>query len=357
MKKILILLTIIFLLSGCYDYVEINDLVIISGMIIDYKNNKYEITSQIIENESETKVKVYTTTCDNIDECLFKISKLSNKDIFISHLKTLILTESLILNKKDFYDYFLRETKSKMNFNVYFIEDKYKEDILNIYKDNNGSALYIKELMNFNNNIFSSSTPITFLDLIYRKLEYGIEPIYPNLKVIKNNNETVLYLDEIITYNDNNKKITLNDTNGIYYNIIKNKLGKTVINIPCDKNTFSVLIENSKSSFKLNKNGFNINTNLKVKINSYNCKYDLDNPKDIDTLSKLINNHIKNNIEDVINIAKENNVDFIGIGNYIYKHNKKYFDFKNDNWNNHLKEINVNIKVKTIINSIGELKK
>ena len=58
MKKTIILILSIFMLYGCYDYVEINNLVIISGMLIDYKDNNYYITSQIIENENETKINV-----------------------------------------------------------------------------------------------------------------------------------------------------------------------------------------------------------------------------------------------------------------------------------------------------------
>ena len=41
MKKIIIMLISIFLLSGCADYVEINDLAIISGIAIDYENDLY----------------------------------------------------------------------------------------------------------------------------------------------------------------------------------------------------------------------------------------------------------------------------------------------------------------------------
>ena len=147
MKKGIILLLIILLMSGCYDYVEIDDLVIISGMVIDYKDNKYEISSQIIENEAKTKVKAYTTTCNTIDECIFKLSKLSNKDIFISHLKVLILTENTINNKKDYYDYFLRDTKSKMNFFVYYADSKYAKDILVTCVYNKKYDRYIKKIM------------------------------------------------------------------------------------------------------------------------------------------------------------------------------------------------------------------
>jgi Ger(x)C family germination protein len=356
MKKLLILFAIIFLLTGCNDYVEIDDIIIISGMLIDYKNNMYEVTSQVIENETKTKIKVYTTTCNNIDECIYKISKISNKDIFISHLKVLILTESTIKNDKNFYDYFLRETKSKMNFYVYYVDEQYKDEILNIYKEDKGSSLYIKDLMDFNSKIFSSSTPISFLDYMQMKLEYGINPIYPNLKIKDSNDNKIIYLENIIVFNDNYNKITLNDNEGIFYNILKNKTNKTILNIPCKDKDFSIIVDDVNTKYNWDNNTFNIKINLKSNINSYNCELDLNNPQNIDKLSNIANKYIKDNIHNIINIAKENNVDFIGIGSYIYKHDKNYFDFKNNNWNNNLKNIETNIEVKTIINSIGEIK-
>lgn len=357
MKKVLILLCLILLMSGCYDYVEIDDLVIISGMLIDYKDNKYEVTSQVIENESETKIKVYTTKCLEIDGCIFELSKISNKDIFISHLKVLILTESTINNGKDYYDYFIRNTKSKMNFYIYYIDDKYKNDVLNIYKNDKGSALYIKDLMEFNNKIFSSSTPVSFLDLIYKKLEYGIEPIYPNLKIKENNNEKILYLENLITFNDKKEKIILNDTEGIFYNLITNKLIKTVITIPCDKNDFTLILNDVKTKYKWENSILKINTQIKAKINNYTCEYDLDKPNNIKKLSKLTNEYINQNINYLIKKEISNNVDFLGFGLYIYKHDKNYFDFKNNNWNDNLNKINFKVKSNTTINSIGEMRK
>ena len=122
MKKIILLIAI-FLLGGCYDYAEIDDLGIIVGLIIDYKDNKYEITSQILEQKNETKIKLYKTTCNQIDECLSDISKQASKEIFISHLKILLLTENTIKKDINYYDYFLRNPKSKMNFYIYYIDD------------------------------------------------------------------------------------------------------------------------------------------------------------------------------------------------------------------------------------------
>ena len=46
--KILILISTIFTLSGC-NYMELNKLAIVSALGIDYKDNKYEITAQVMD--------------------------------------------------------------------------------------------------------------------------------------------------------------------------------------------------------------------------------------------------------------------------------------------------------------------
>ena len=354
MKKV-ILITLLFLLTGCYDYVEINDLVIVTGMLIDYQKDEYVITTQVIENENKSEIKVFKTKGETIEECLSELSKLSNKDIFISHLKVLILTENTIKSNTQYYNYFLRDSKSKMNFYIYYVDDKYKDDILNIYKDNSGSALYLKNLMEFNNKIFSSSTPVSFLDLMYRKYEYGINEVYPNLIIKENNGEKVLYLQDIILFNDK-EKIVLNDIEGIYYNMITNNIKRTTINIPCDNNEFTISINDSKTKNKWHKNIFYIDTSLTSTITSYSCNYDLDEPNTSDKLSKIVNEYIKDNMEKLISKSKKNKIDFLGIGNYIYKHDNKFFNFKKDNWNDKLQEINIHINIDTTINSIGEMR-
>ncbi len=350
MKKILLILSI-FLLTGCYDYTEINKLAIISGMIIDYQDNEYVITSQVIQNEKESNIRVVTTKGKSIDECVSKISKSLNKNIFISHLKVLLLTESIIKNDIEYEDYFLRNSKSKMNYYVYYIDDKYKDKIFLNNINDKASSLYLKDLTDFNNDIYSSSNKLTFLDLMYKKLNYGIEPIYPNITMEDKN----ISLNDLVLFK-NNEKITLNNEESIFYNIITNNTNKTTLTIPCDNDNFSIELNNIKTKYKWN-NKFNINIKFDAKINSYNCKYKLQNNKTTNKLSKLVNNYINKKSKDVVNIAVNNKIDFIGIGNYIYKHDSKYFDFKKNDWNDHLDKINIKINTDSIIKSIGEMRK
>ena len=193
MKKIIILFILILSLTGCKDYVEINDLAILTGIVIDYKDNMYEVTAQLIVNDKDSNIEVFKTKSNSINEAIAELSKLSNKELFISHLKVLIVTDTVIKENIDFKDYFLRSSKSKMNFYVYVIDNEISDKVLNVYKENDGSSIYLEKMMKFNQNIFSSSTPLKFSDYAYYTYEKGYNLIYPKIKIVKNNNKEVLY--------------------------------------------------------------------------------------------------------------------------------------------------------------------
>ena len=200
MKKIIIPLILILSLSGCKDYIEINDLAILTGIVIDYKDDMYEVTAQLIVNDKDSKIEVFKTSSSSINEAIAELSKLSNKEVFISHLKVLIVTDRIIKKDIDFKDYFLRSSTSKMNFYIYVIDNDISDKILNVYKENNGSSIYLEKMMKFNQNIFSSSTPLKFLEYAYYTYEKGYNLIYPKIKIVKNNDKEVLYLSNLTSF-------------------------------------------------------------------------------------------------------------------------------------------------------------
>ena len=112
------------------------------------------------------------------------MSKLTNKKVFIPHLKVLIITDNILKSDIDYYDYFLRNSKSSMNFFVYYTNSNIKDKIFRI---NDKTALHIEKMLEFNKQIFSSSTPLSFIDLVYKKLEPGVDIIYPRIEIVNNN--------------------------------------------------------------------------------------------------------------------------------------------------------------------------
>ena len=354
MKKILLVICLL-LCTGCSDYVEINDLVIIPGMIIDYNEDQFEITSELILNDTKSTIKVVTTNCEMIDKCLSDISNESNKNILMSHLKVLILTKDVVKNNIDFYDYLLRSSKSKMNYDVFVIDKKYIKDLFKIKTNSEGVSLYIEELNIFNKNLISSSISLPFIDLVYKNLEPGLDPIFPNINIKKDKNgENNIYLENLVFFKDK-KEIIFNENESINYNILTNNVGRSVLDFKCDDGSFSINIDRIKTQKKWIDETINFNIEMIADVNNYKCKYDLDDKNTIDILNKLTEKELKSSLNKVINISKENNYDFLGIGNYIYKHNKKYYDKNRKDWN--IKNIKTNINIDVSINSIGETRR
>ena len=55
MKKFILLLLIPLFLGGCYDYNGLNDLAIISGIAIDYEDDEFKVTFEVISTKKKEK--------------------------------------------------------------------------------------------------------------------------------------------------------------------------------------------------------------------------------------------------------------------------------------------------------------
>ena len=95
MKKYLILI-IIFFLTGCSSYIELNDLAIIDTISIQKEDNNYKLTisyiEEIEENNLNPQTKIIETKDTNINQLFNDLSLKINKKIYLSHLN-LFLTE------------------------------------------------------------------------------------------------------------------------------------------------------------------------------------------------------------------------------------------------------------------------
>ncbi len=151
-KKIIFLILLIFLSSGCSSYTELNDLSIVNTLAIDYKDNKYELTLQIIEgiNNDESIEKEITTLSSSeksLEESFNKLYINSKKKLYLSHIDLLILTEDAINNNLiEITTNFLENNEYRNNFNVVLLKDiplkefmekkVLAEDINNLVKTN-----------------------------------------------------------------------------------------------------------------------------------------------------------------------------------------------------------------------------
>ena len=68
MKKIFVLFTLILFLGGCSDYKEVNEMAIISGIGLDYNENGFAVTLEVLNekvDKKDGKISTYTRTAQD----------------------------------------------------------------------------------------------------------------------------------------------------------------------------------------------------------------------------------------------------------------------------------------------------
>lgn len=378
MKKILIIISFIFLLGGCYNYHELNDYAIATGMAIDYKNKKYEV-SIIISNSPKSNSEsssgnyqtvVYSGKGETIYDAIKEIGLISPKEIYLGHISVVVLSEDLAkkgINSS--LEFLLQEPRSKKNFYVILSKNTDAKNVLSITTPLTG---FPSETLSTNiretEDLQGAVVTTDFSTLLYYLVNDGINPVMNGFKIIGNrkkganasNTETNLPKAYVKLTNlgifKNDKLIawaTKDESRGI--NIINNKIRELYIQIDCDQGHIVVATEKMNIVKTVNKKG-NATIDVKGKgaINEITCNIDLTKQETIKKIEQKINNKVKYFIKKGINVSKKYSTDIFGIGfKYSKEYPKKYKNIKN--WNKYYKNIKFKENVDIRLNNTGSI--
>lgn len=372
MKKLIILITLITpIITGCYNYREINDLAIVTALSIAKENEEFKITAQVINSKKETDASTanqpdfitYTNKNKSIQETLRYMILESPKKIYGAHLQILILDESLA--KEDItetLDFFFRDPEIRK---VFFVLIGKQEEILNVITPlDTISSQNITDSLEASNKYLGLSNLITFHDLMNIYLEKKQEIALPSVEVKgsieegkedkniqKTQTDATLFISNIAVFKDNKMLGYLTQEESIAYNIIKNNITHTIINTKYDDGYITHEILKLTSEIKANpkKNKITINIKGRSSITEVNTKTNITTEENIKKVEKKLNTEIETLIKNSIkNINKKYNSDIYGFEEIFYKTNYKYYNKIKDKW---YKEIfnNIEIEVKSNI--------
>lgn len=201
MKKNILLILLIFMLSGCFNYTEINDLELVNGIYMDYKDGNYTMIFNTDEDILSSGKSV-SETFRNFEESL-------SKRAYYAHIKVLIISSNIINEHyDDVMNYILRNNEFRNNF--YLVVSN---NISNI------KSAYIKNLISNNSDVITSPIFKKVLTT-YLKDDEVILPFIENDKITgsivkKKNNIKHFNLDETRLY----KIIKNTNPNIVYKNL------------------------------------------------------------------------------------------------------------------------------------------
>lgn len=366
MKKLLLLIPIIILLTGCYNYRELNDLAIVSALSISKDNDNFKVTVQIVNPKKEQDTSssnepdfiTYKSEGLSLQEAFRIIVKESPKKIYAAQMQILIIDESIAKNNlKDILDFFARDPEIRNEFHVLIGKD---EDILEILTplDNISSQNIMESLMS-NNKYLGYANLITFNDLISNYQNDNIELALPSIE-LKGNKEkgdkeetleksvsdASVIVSNIGVFKNNKLLGYLTEKESLAYNFIMNNITNTIITNNYNNNKYivnEIISSKTKLEATPKENKIKITLEGKAAISELNYNIDLTKEKNIKKVQKDLNNNIEKLIENSIkNINEKYNSDIYGLKDLYYKTDAKYFKEIKDVWDT---EIFNNIKI------------
>jgi spore germination protein KC len=337
MKKILILLFFIFISTGCYDYKELDNLAIISGIAIDYnqEENEYNITFEILNDdkiaenlESSNKTYYVNGSGKNITDAFNNTALEINKIPYYSHIKVMIVSEEILKNhSEDIIDYIIRNSYITNMFYMTVSKDYNASEIIqSTSTENRVISESIYKLIDNTDLGNSLSVKINFEDYV-STLVNPMQDVYLPTVTLEDNK---LKLQGIAIFDDNEIKNILNYNESQTLNVLFNENKNAYYEISCDNNENEIIdVYKQKINYKITKNKAVLNINLMAKIEENQCNYDLKDTNTYKKLEKKFNNVLKDDILKLLNNLKQNNSDVLGINYMYFKNNNKTLNFNN----------------------------
>ena len=331
MKKFILLLLIPLFLGGCYDYNGLNDLAIISGIAIDYEDDEFKVTFEVIstkkEGETSGSSNTYyvTSSGDNIVYAFTNAANKMDKVPYFEHVEMVVFSKNVAQEYlEDCIDYLIRTERLRNEFYAAISDTKAEELLSASSKNHPIVSNYLVQLLEFNNETYNAAYYIQFTKTVNSMLSEGEDAMLPIFKA----NDDKIELTGLGVFKDFKLVETFNNEEASVINLLNNFNVESIhFNMTCDNNKTIVIADyNSKVSIEPGKDKLNVKAAINARISEETCGYDL---KDADTYKELENKFtkvIEKKMDNVLKKLQENKSNALNIGkSYYNKYREKDF--------------------------------
>lgn len=390
MKKIkyLSILLLIPLLSGCYNYRELNELAITTALSIDYSDNNFNVIVEVINptkqqdavSANNSPFVNYYSSAPTLQEAFRNIVLDSPRQLYAAQLEMIILSEDIAKSHiPEVLEYFSREPESRTE--VKFIIARGDESTKSLTIQTlltSFSSSNIIQSLEVQRKVLGLTSVYTLNELLNMYLDPTLEINLPSIVVEGNINEgneknnittsTPNALTKINTtaiFKDNKFIGYLTEEESKMHSLITGNTNESIItlNYQDNYNVFELYRIKTSISPSIKENKITLNINGKARIKEIHSNINITSTKEVDKINKALNKHIEAIIKDNFNSIRESyNTDIFGFRQSFYKDNPKYYNthYKNtwykETFPNLTLEVKSNIKLYEKGNTLGGIK-
>lgn len=387
MKKIKYIILLLPLLSGCYNYRELNELGITTAVSIDYKDNNFILIAEVVNPIKQQDVSAsnnspfvnFTSVAPSIQEAFRNTVLESPRQLYLSQLEIILVSEEIINNHlEEFLEFFSREPETRTEIKVIIAKTEESTKGITIQSLlTNFSSSNILESLEVQNKLLGLTQEVTINELLNMYLDPNLEIVLPSMilygssdigdekeNITTSTPKTLVKVGTTSVIKDGKILGYLSEEESKMVNLINGNLTKTILKIPYEDGYVVFEPNRIKTKQKLNikDNKITIEISGFSKIKEFHTNKNIKNMKTVEELNKYFNKEIENMIKDNFNKIREKyNTDMFGFQELYYRTDHKYFKKYCSNWYettfpNIELEVKSNIKLYEKGNTLGGIK-
>lgn len=349
MKRLILLIPILCLLTGCYNYRELNDLAIISGVSVSKDGEMYKITAEIVNPKKEqdtssgkeTDYVIYEGMGKSMQEAFRNIVKESPQKLYGAQMDILIIEEETAREGiGDIIDFFARDPEIRSEF---FVLISKTDDPLKIVTPLvNVTSKNISKSLEATNTYLGTANLITYHQLLNDYLNPYLEIALPSVEIVGDEeigetNENIEsstadasnIISTMTVFKDGKMIGYLDEQESLGYNIIMNNSKTALIRNEYENDKFIVNeIIDSSTEMKADIKNKKVTISIKgtATISDVNYKIDLEDEKEMAEIQEDFNKNIEELVKNTIESTNgKYNSDIYGFKDLFYKTKPKEF--------------------------------
>lgn len=380
MKRLLIGLFIILLLTGCWNRRELNEIAITYGLGIDKDGDDFVVTAQVINPEqvsgqkgsgaggTRSPVILHEERDKTVLGAIRKLSRTASRKIYVAHLYILVFGEEFAkAGIGDALDLIVRDQEFRTDFYVFIAKGSTAKDILATATPFAVSpAQEIYDRLHYSNRHYNPTKATGIRELLTNTSAEGIEPVVQSLLYKKSDvepvqqigsgpvpepplptgNIAVLERDQLVGW--------LNETQADTYNTVTNNIKHAVSQFLCDEDQYGAIEStNVKATLKPEYQvtpKMNIDIKLTGKINELDCEQFTTTPQKIRELENIISKYLEEmHTSNIKKVQEDIGVDIFGFGREFFRKKPQIWKQLKNNWSETFSQLEVDINVKVRI--------
>lgn len=358
------------ILTSCWDYTEINQHAIVTGVAIDKGSDGhgYSITVEVVDlrgavKEAKIQSKSIESQGKTLQDAFRNVIKVSGKTLYWSHVEIIIIGKNIAKHGVlPIIDMIHRQYQPRLSIHILISKEETAREMLSQQSITTDiRSIEMSEMINSEKRVISKAPHVDVRNFINDLSGDGISATLPMVGIVLNEGQKTSEISGTAIFKGDKFIGTLNEEDTKFLLFVKNQVkgGVLVLNenlTDFDKDvTFDIKGNKTKVTpvYTGGKLAMRIEVNTKVALGELGVSENLIDEKGRPLLKIEVEKTLKTNIEKVINKVKaEYDSDIFGFGGIVKREMPSLWKSINTNWGSIFRGLPVNITVNVeIINS------